>query len=394
MSRFGQLGTLLTLYTTMLVACGTQPSVSSAPPTPDTGSVSITNASTSVEDQSALLEAAKAEGKVTVYSFTSRIEQVEKAFEAAYPQIDLVAIDISSTEQITRLKAEQAAGVREADVAYISDAPAVLGELVQKGYLEQYVPAQFVSRVPKEFQQPLIANRLSTKVLMYNEESHPQGSPVTNLWELTQPQWRAKVVMVDPLVRDDYLDLMTEIVLRSDEMERAYQELTGTSLVLKDGVRSAGEQWIRDLYANEVILVEDTDAVNVAVGKKGQPSPPVGFASYSDRRDNEEEGWALQIANTVSPAPGIVFPALLGIVKDAPHPAAARVLIQFMMGDDSPTGGPGYAPFYVPGDYATRTDIRPHADAIPLQTLRAWRIQAAQTFEQREAVKDLLLSLQ
>ena len=51
-----------------------------------------------------LLAQAKQEGTVTVYSFTSRIAKVEKAFEAAYPGIDMVGFDMSSTEMIARLK--------------------------------------------------------------------------------------------------------------------------------------------------------------------------------------------------------------------------------------------------------------------------------------------------
>src|SRR5690606_35402386 len=69
-----------------------------------------------------LLPLAQQEGTVTVYSFTSRIAAVEAAFEAAYPGIDMISHDMSSTEQITRLKAEAAAGIASADVVYISDA--------------------------------------------------------------------------------------------------------------------------------------------------------------------------------------------------------------------------------------------------------------------------------
>lgn len=42
-----------------------------------------------------LAAAAAAEGEVVVYSFTSRIFDVETAFEAAYPDVDLVPFDIS-----------------------------------------------------------------------------------------------------------------------------------------------------------------------------------------------------------------------------------------------------------------------------------------------------------
>lgn len=337
-----------------------------------------------------LVARAEEEGTVTVYSFTSRIAEVETAFEAQYPEIDLVGLDISSTEQITRLQAEAEAGVTEADVAYISDAPVVIGELLADDLLTRFVPAGF-DDLPDEYTEPLLANRLSTKVLMYNEEANPDGPPLSNLWELTEPEWNGRVVMVDPLVRGDYLDLMTEIVLQSEAMAQAYEAHTGEAL---DDPASAGEQWITALFANGVVLVDDTDTVNAAVGETGQTEPPVGFTSYSDRRDNDDEGWALQVADGVEPSPGIAFPALLGITADAPNPAAARLVISFLMGDDSDTGGPGYEPFSVPGDYATREGIAPHPDALPLDELEAWIIDSQATFEARDTVSDLVLTLQ
>ncbi len=340
-----------------------------------------------------LLPLAQAEGTVTVYSFTSRIGKVEKAFEEAYPGIDLQGFDISSTEQIARLRAEAQAGITNADVIYISDTPVVLTELLETGIIARYVPPRVAERVAPEFQNPLLAQRLSTKVLMYNEEANPNGAPVTNLWQLTMDEWSGRVVMVDPLQRGDYLDLMTEIVLRSDEMAAAYETQFGAAINL-DGAANAGEKFIADLFANDVILVGSTDDVNAAIGALGQDNPPVGFTSYSDRRDNEEEGWALQVANGVEPAPGIIFPAVLALSAEPNNPAAARLVIDFLMGDESETGGPGLAPFYVAGDYVTRTDIPPHPDAVPLDDFTAWRIAPAETATIRAEIGDLILTLQ
>jgi iron(III) transport system substrate-binding protein len=342
---------------------------------------------------SELLERAKAEGKVTVYSFTSRIARLEKAFEAAYPGIDLQGYDISSTEQIARLKAEAGAGVANADLAYISDAPVVLNELVAPGILENYVPPRIADRLSAENKAPILAQRLSTKVLMYNEEANPNGSPITNLWQLTTPDWKGRVVMVDPLQRGDYLDLMTEFVLQADTMAKAYEAQFGKPIELGDA-EDAGRKFIIDLFANDLILVKSTDDVNAAIGKLGQKNPPVGFTSYSDRRDNKDEGWALQVSNETVPSSGILFPVVLGIVKGSKNPAAARLAIDFFMGDDSNTGGEGFKPFYVAGDYATRTDIVAHPDAVALDKLTAWHVDSAATAKIRNDVGDLILTLQ
>lgn len=334
------------------------------------------------------------EGELVVYSFTSRIAAIEEAFEAEYPGIDLIANDISATEQVARLQAEDAAGSATADVAYIADAPVVIRDLVEPRILSRYVPARVRDALPGEFTEPLVANRLSTKVLLYNEAAYPEGSPIENLWQLTEPEWEGRVILVDPNVRGDYLDLMTEIVLRADEMAEAHQERYGEPVELDDGVQNAGEQWIKQLYDNGLVLVDDTDAVNAAIGGIEQTDPPVGFSSYSDLRDNEDEGWALQVAAGVIPSPGIVFPAYLGLVRGGENPAAARLFIDFAMGDDSETGGPGYAPLYVAGDYPTRTDIVAPDGALSLDELGGWIIRPEETITIRSEVADFLLSLE
>ncbi len=341
-----------------------------------------------------LLPLAQEEGTVTVYAFTSRIAAVETAFEAAYPGIDMVSHDMSSTEQITRIKAEASAGIASVDVVYISDAPVVFSELLGPGLVTPYVPPRVAPLLDKSEQRPLLAQRLSTKVLMYNEEANPDGAPVDNLWDLTTEEWTGRVIMVDPLQRGDYLDLLTEIVLQSDEMATAYEAQFGAAIALDDGIENAGQQFIVDLFENDLILVSSTDDVNSAVGAMGQNNPPVGFTSYSDRRDNEDEGWALQVANEVMPANGIIFPAVLAVSSTSTHPAAARLLIDFLMGDGSETGGDGFKPFYVAGDYATRSDIVSHPDAVPLADFTAWSIDPSATAEIRQEVGDLVLSLQ
>ncbi|RGE19383.1 ABC transporter substrate-binding protein [Leucobacter sp. wl10] len=344
--------------------------------------------------QEELVQRATEEGQVVVYSFTSRIAAIEKSFEKKYPGIDLVASDISSSELITRLASENAAGSATADVAYVSDAPVVVTELLAGGVLEPYVPPRVADALPDQYRTPLVANRLSTKVLMYNEEANPAGPPVSNLWELTEPAWAGRVLLVDPSVRGDYLDLATEMSLRSDEMATAYSDYFGKEISLDDGVPDAGLQFMKDLYANDVVLVDDTDTVNAAVGATGQKAPPVGFTSYSDRRDNADEGWALQVAAGVAPSPGILFPAYLGVTANAANPAAARLLIDFMMGDDTDTGGVGFEPFYVAGDYPTRTDVTAPADALGLDELGAWQIDPEASAQRRSAVADFLLTIQ
>lgn len=341
-----------------------------------------------------LLPLAQKEGTVTVFSLSSRIAKVEAAFEAAYPGIDLVGVDLSSAKQIARVVAEQQAGVYAVDVLYLADTPVAYRDLFAEGRVQNYVPPRVAGQLADEFKKPLIVHRLSTKVLMYNEAAYPNGAPISNLWQLTLPEWRGKVLMVDPSQRGELLDLLTEIALHPDEMAAAYEKQFGKPVQVDGDLQGAGEQFIRDLFANELILVPNSDVLNKAVGDKTAQNPPVAFGTYSDRRDNEKEGWALQIANDVEPANGILFPAVFAVADKAPHPAAARLVIDFMFGDDSATGGPGFEPFNVPGDYATRETVTDDPDSVPLEKLKAWTINPERTAAARSRIADLIITLQ
>lgn len=341
-----------------------------------------------------LLPLAQKEGSVTVFSLSSRIAKIEKAFEEAYPGIDLIGLDMSSTKQIARVEAEQQAGVNAVDVLYIADTPVVFDKLLEEKRVVNYVPPRIAGELEDRYKAPLLTQRLSTKVLMYNEKAFPNGSPVTNLWQLTKPEWQGRVLMVDPSQRGELLDLLTEISLHPDEMAAAYKAEFGKDIEVEDGLQGAGEQFVKALIENDLIMLPNSDVLNKSIGDVNAKNPPVGFGTYSDRRDNEKEGWALQVANNVEPANGILFPAVLTIADKAPHPAAARLLIDFMFGDNSPTGGPGFEPFNVPGDYPVRKSIADHPDSVKLGELKAWTIDPAKTAAARGRISDLIITLQ
>lgn len=333
---------------------------------------------------------APAPERIVVYSFTSRIKIVEKAFEAANPGTDLVAVDLSSSRAIARLVAEQDAGQARVDVLYLADAPVVIGRLLAERRIETYVPPRLAAVLDSRYRSPLLAQRLSTKVLLYNGAVHPTP-PVSNLWELTQPAWRGRLILVDPTQRGDYLDLLTEFALREREMAGAHRQLFGRDVRVDPDLEGAGEQFIRALFRNDPVIVSSTAAVNNAIGGAGARRPLIGFGTYSDRRDNKKKGWALEAVSKITPASGISYPVLLAVARGAPNPAGARRVIDFMMGDGTPDGGAAFAPFYVPGEYPTRRDIVSPQGALPLERLGVWPIDPVRTAAARRRVADLLL---
>lgn len=341
-----------------------------------------------------LLPHALEEGTVTVFSLSSRIAQVKEGFEEKYPGITVEAVDLNSTRQIARLQAEQRAGIYAIDVLYLSETPIVYRDLLPAGMVEAYVPERVKADVPETLRENLLTHRLSTRALMYNEVAHPDGSPVTNLWELTTPEWSGRVLIDDPTARGETLDLLVEISLQAEAMADAYEAHFGEPISVDSDLQGAGEQFIRDLFNNDVVMINDSETLRSAVGIISDGPKPVGFMTYSASRNNARDGMALQISNDTVPAAGIMFPAVLALGKNAPNPAAARLMIDFMMGDDSPTGGAGFAPFAVQGDYSARRTIVDHPDAIAFEDLNLWIIDPERTGQSRQRILDLVITLQ
>src|SRR6056297_2718779 len=68
------------------------------------------------EDWDAIYQAAKEEGKVVIYSRSSRIFDAVEGFKSKYPGIEVEASDMTGVEQLDKLTREQDAGVYNVDV--------------------------------------------------------------------------------------------------------------------------------------------------------------------------------------------------------------------------------------------------------------------------------------
>jgi iron(III) transport system substrate-binding protein len=338
-----------------------------------------------------LLPLAQKEGKVTILTISSRMSTIKTSFEAKYPGITVETVEMPSVKMIARVTAEQQAKAYVTDVMYMASAPVVQRDLLDKGYAIRYVPPRLGNELSDEFTKPLLVHRLTARTIMYNENAYPNGSPVTNLWQLTTPEWKGKVVISDPTLNDVSLNMLTVIALHPEEMAAAYEKLFKKSIEIDSDLRGAGEQFIRNLYRNDMILVSDDETLYSTVGALGKKDPPVGLMNYSARRNNKSKNLALQTSTAIDPAIGIRWQSFLTIAENSPHPAASRLLIDFLMGDDTPTGGPGFEPFNVPGDYSPRKSIKNHPDAIPLGELNLWGLDPAKVAARQDRITDLIL---
>lgn len=316
------------------------------------------------QDWVAIEAAAKKEGKVAIYSNSSRWPDIKKSFEAAYPGITVEGYDISTVDLITKLQKEQKAEVYTADVILCGDYATLVTEMLNppNKILWNFVPQELEALTDPAVLQPLMYHRYGVNVFAYNTEVF-KDPPVKNIWDFTKPEWKGRLVFPDPQKVAMSLLAMTIVAQKGDTMAQEYQKAFGKPIQLDAGVPNAGYQWVKDILKNEPALTSSSGDAATAIGAKGQKNPPIGFTTYSKIRNAQNGEIAFEVMWNMSPIIGFTEETALAIANQAPHPNAAKLLIRWMEGDEK--GGKGFVPFYVPGDYSTRKDVPPPPGAKP-----------------------------
>ena len=331
---------------------------------------------------------AEDEGKVVLYGFSSRIFNVKDSFEAEYPGIVVEAYDMSSFELLEKLEREHAAGIRNADVIFVSDSEGTLrNSLLPLGVVENYVPEHLADVIPQDQQDPLLINFIQMNVPYYNPDTFSEP-PITSWWDLTLPEWKGKVIMNDPLRSAETLGMLITMVQRSDEMAAAYEARFGETLAIRPG-ETAGHEFIRRLVANDPVFMTSGGDVVSAISASDQPL--IGLASSPKLRDVQTKGLSLAVTWDITPAVSVTTNAYLALVAEAPHPNAARLLINWMMGDTE--GGQGYAPFHVQGSWSSRTDVPAPPNTPAFSSLTYWNDDPQYIWENGLQIRDFWLSV-
>ena len=351
-----------------------------------------------MEDWDAIYEAAKKEGKVVIYSLSSRIFDAVESFKAQYPGIEVEASDMTGVDQVEKLTREQAAQVYNVDVLNLANGPTLINEFLPQGLFKNYVPRTLLGGkvtdevISAEFQEPLLVHTLESKVVFYNFQTYPEA-PVDSLWDLTRPEWRGKVQMKDPMLTEENMNFLQTVVQNADDMAKAYQEEFGEPITLSKGIENAGYEFILRLVNNDLVLTTSDGTAAKAVGAADQADPPLTLSVASSKlRYNDSKGTKLAVAWKIKPAVGITKKNFLALANKAPHPNAARLMIRWLLGDDK--GGAGMAPWFVPGQWASRSDVKPLTDSN-LSDLAdyTWYVDYQFVYDYGLAVRDFWLGL-
>lgn len=337
------------------------------------------------QDWAAIEEAAKKEGKVVVYSNSSRIADLKEPFEKKYPGIILEGYDLGGDDVLQKTLAEQKSGTYVQDVFFCgSNTGEVAADLMPKQYLWKFIPDRLVPVVPQEFADPLLVSRFGVRVLGYNTELNPNGCPVSNFWELTEPEWKGKVFIEDPLTDSSTVAILATIVSHKDDLAQAYKDRYGKDPVLEADTPDAGWLWLKKFAQNKPTGASSGGNVVEAFAALGMKEAGVGFTSYSKYRDTEKGKLCFAPCTTLKPVMGVQTAAYVAIANGAPHPNAAKLFIDFVNTEE------GFAPWNVIGNYSPRTDLKSPKGAIPYEELSkfVWTIDEMFAYNQITKVRD------
>ena len=360
MKTFGKIVTLV-LLVTFLAACGktTAPAATEAPETAATEAPVVSSAQdewlkanqlgpydTGEQDWAAIEAAAIEEGSLLVYANSSKVEKAAEGFMEAYPGITVQAFDLGGDDVLLKTVEEQKAGAFTGDVWFSSGGAELVGNVLPKGYVWKFIPDSVEGLVTEEYMEPLLMMRLGTSVIAYNSELN-ETCPITNIWELTQPEWKGKFFIEDPLNDASTLSKLLTFAAHADEMKAAYVELYGSEPVLDADTPDAGWLWLKRFAQNGPIPQPGGDEVDSAFATPGMTESYMALTSYSNMADVMEGNLAFEPCWGLNPHLGIQSQSYLGIINQAPHPNAAKLWIKFIM---SPEGRDPWAKF---GTYFT-----------------------------------------
>lgn len=345
-------------------------------------------------DWDEVYEAAKKEGKVVIYTSSSRTISLKEEFESLYPGVTLEVYELGSTGSIEKLFREQQAKVYNADVIHASGYPEQLHLLHHGHMIFPFYPPELEDVIPREFREPLTAQRYESRAVFYNSKVYPEP-PISSWWDLTKPEWRGRVAIVDPLTDASTLDFITTIVLNADELAKDYERVFGEPIKLT--TPNAGYELLKGILNNQPrIFNRHTDLAN-AVGDPNSTNPPIGISiPYSTLRyagDPARGNPQLRALTKLTPAVGMLYPSLMNIAYKAPHPNAAKLLIKYLYGDTR--GGLGMRPFFIVGNWPARTDIEVEPEhpfhpelSLPLSELKFWLLDPVGVWEKSAEVQE------
>ncbi|MEU8125497.1 ABC transporter substrate-binding protein [Spirillospora sp. NPDC049024] len=279
-------------------------------------------------DLNALIAAAKKEGSVLAYDGSGDVKDMAAAFEKKYG-IKAEGEKSKAAATAEKMTREAQAGNVTIDVSLFEDGPMLVGQLLPQKIVTTWIPPDLAKTIGEKNRNPLMMIS-KAYVFAYNPRLNPAGCPVKNVWDLTDPEWKGKVMMQDPLGKEVFTQWFTQLSERSaGKLAAAYEQLGKGKL--KTGEKDAAYEWVKRLAKNDPVLTTEDEDVATAVGAPNQTRTTIGLFSIAKFRDLEGKGFNMKVCEGLSPWTGFAYPKFATIAAKSKHPNAAKLFVHFAM---------------------------------------------------------------
>lgn len=314
------------LGVSLITACAGEPPASA-------GDSEASDHSESIDedfDMEELIEAAQDEGPITIYDNTSKVEEMAEAFSEEYG-IEATGVKLDASEALEMVTREAQSGNVVGDVVAIPDIPAMNNQLLPHDFVYTYVPEPVEEDIEEGMRDPLVLVT-DPSFWTYNDEVH-ETCPITNMWELTEPEWSGKVAFEDPVGHNGTLDWYSQMSqFGEDELRAAYEAHFDEELDSEH--ETAAEEWVSRMASNSPILTGSSEDASEAVGAPGQENPPMALISSAKYRNIEDQGYHHAVCEGLDPWAGRAVPKAISIASETENPNAARLYIHYVLSQE------------------------------------------------------------
>jgi iron(III) transport system substrate-binding protein len=259
----------------------------------------------------ALVDAACKEGKVTWYTSAELelVHTIAKTFETKYKCISVQVERAGAERNFQRINQENGIGIRSADIVDSSDATHFI-VWKRQGLLVPYVAQALVNDFDAQYRDPdgdYGIWRATLSVMGYNTSMVKADEAPKSFADLLLPKWSGKIVKAHPGYSGT---ILTATYALTRDLGWPYLEKLAKQNVLQK--QSANDPPLDLGRGERPIMADGVEYLLLHEKKDGQPVMPIYAA----------EGSPIILGG-------------LGIMKDAPHPNAARLYENFLYSTDA-----------------------------------------------------------
>ena len=303
---------------------------------------------------------------LVVYSETGSTEKSTKKFEEKYPGLTVEVSKKKAKDLVTLIPTEAKSETAYSDLVVTSDSTgSIYEEWYKNGYVFAYYPPM-VSDLNQDYVAYGLPITIECNVWYYNTEAFPNGSPINNWWQLLEQNedgsYKYKLC-THPASTLSLASDFCNLVLHSDEMAKAYEDLYGKPLeytydAAELGVpeNNAGYEWIYRYLQSSYTLFTDSDEICTYVNSGTADDPIFGYGTGIKLGDALDNGLHVEYITDMAPFSGFAKTKYVYIRPNTDNPAAARLFTLFSLGGED-AKGEGYDAYVNRmGCYPTRSN--------------------------------------